>query len=710
MKEYLLSFARENKIEVNNETYGHVSQINEIFKSYKMKDFTEDMLKAYPDGVDQITYFLEHPEEGGTSGNFASATTLLYRSLGIPARYVEGYFDINLEGTPTRTVGGLQAHSWVEIYIDSLGWMMVDTSISSVLPPEMAGLLFGKPDIDLNNELGNLEKIEVDIEEKTYFTNSTIDIYKVNINATYSNGVTTKIDFHKPEEYKDSIEGNEGNNQLARSGEMQNLYEVNKANPKQSITIAVGSTYQVGQVPIKVIFKDRDNTSVATIYVEVIEPKIVSLEVDLNSYQEFYMPGNDLNIANLEVLATYNDPKKDKERININSSLVTCEAYENNEISTSIEGVVTYVIYLTNNPDIYTTFEIKVSYKPTDEMNLNYILDAHDSENNPYITVINEFDLTKVELSVHYYYQRSRYNGLHNETILYETSKVIKNTSEGLSYSGDLSKPGITYIDLHYTYGNTMASTSVKVRVRGYDSDLLIDVHNYKIYDGISFEDTEFLTITPFDDENEIVFVEGEHLEYRIVESEIDFKDFYDCGSYSGVIQFRIIDDEGKDLSSFFFKGAEKTELVYYDHNHNKIHEEMHFNEGFFKPDEEGWIDLDFFTFTIEYKSVTIETYDAVYFNDTYYSYNDDLNNTIYVNNRFETIKLSKIVLANGDWADWNNVVFDTLGTNQTKITNRFNPNSLHIYSSNRLDEFGNSIEVTSNYSFTYKWGQLTRG
>ena len=708
-KEYLLDFANKKEIEINNETYGHVSQINEIFKDYKMKDFTEDMLKAYPDGVDQITYFLEHPEEGGTSGNFASATTLLYRSLGIPARYVEGYFDINLEGTPTRTVGGLQAHSWVEIYIDDLGWMMVDTSISSLLPEEMASLLFGKPDIDLNNELGELEKIEIDIKDKTYFTNAEIDVYKVNINAVYSNGVTTKVDFHKPESYKNNDEEDDnGGNSSRGTGAMQNFYEVNEKNPKQAITIAIGATYQIGQIPIKVIFKDRDNTAVATTYVEIIEPSIVSLEVDLNSYQQYYMPGNDLNISTLEVVGIYNDPSKPTERMNINSELITCEPYDNGEISTAEEGVYTYIIYLTENPDVFTTFDINVSYTPTKEMVLYEIQDIANSEENPYRTLVDSFDLTEVKLGLTYIYTRRQDNFINNSFFTY---KEVDGNDTNMSYSGDLSSPGVTYITVSYTHNGTTKNVQIKVRVRGTDSDLLIDVHNYKEYDGISFADTEFITIHAIDNKEEKLFEPDEHIEYRIVDSDIDFKDFYDCKTYAGAIQFRLINDKGEILNDTFFEGSTLTDLTYYDYNHKEKHITMHYHEGFFEPNEEGWIDLDIFHFTIDHKPITIETFDAVYYSGGYYQFDKYGNDSYYSTyDRVETVKISNIVLAAGDEADWYAVSFDNLKSDQQSITNRFNPDTFHIYSNTRFDAYGNRIEVTSNYTITYKWGTITRG
>lgn len=111
---------------------------------------------------DLILYFLENSKEGFCS-HFASAMVLLARSIGIPARYAEGYlvnaseinktFETNLslehmknnEGVP---VYQKYAHAWAEIYVEGIGWLpfeptasfngdygIKDTSNSSTPPP-----------------------------------------------------------------------------------------------------------------------------------------------------------------------------------------------------------------------------------------------------------------------------------------------------------------------------------------------------------------------------------------------------------------------------------------------------------------------------------------------------------------------------------------------------------------------------------------------
>ena len=106
---------------------------------------------------DYITFFLLESKRGFCA-HFASAATMLFRYMGIPARYVEGYafsyYDIVdagelVEGTEYADyysgfspmgetalveleVPDARAHGWVEIYIDGRGWIVVDPTPSSM--------------------------------------------------------------------------------------------------------------------------------------------------------------------------------------------------------------------------------------------------------------------------------------------------------------------------------------------------------------------------------------------------------------------------------------------------------------------------------------------------------------------------------------------------------------------------------------------------
>lgn len=76
-----------------------------------------------PADRDFCTWFLEEAEEGYCV-HYASACTALLRALGIPARYVSGYV-CTLPANRKTPVTNLQAHAWVEVWIDGR-WIRVE--------------------------------------------------------------------------------------------------------------------------------------------------------------------------------------------------------------------------------------------------------------------------------------------------------------------------------------------------------------------------------------------------------------------------------------------------------------------------------------------------------------------------------------------------------------------------------------------------------
>ncbi len=110
---------------------------------------------ATPEDEDFINYFLTKNRKGYCA-HFASASTLILRQLGIPARYVEGYafsFEAALASDENKTkkykdyfkgyssigestvldveVTDAMAHAWVEIYIDGFGWKQIEVTPGS---------------------------------------------------------------------------------------------------------------------------------------------------------------------------------------------------------------------------------------------------------------------------------------------------------------------------------------------------------------------------------------------------------------------------------------------------------------------------------------------------------------------------------------------------------------------------------------------------
>lgn len=77
------------------------------------------------EGVDPAVWFLFH-EQRGICTDFASALTLMARSIGIPSRLVTGYL-VNPD-VEVQDVSPMQAHAYTEVLFEDLGWVIFDAT------------------------------------------------------------------------------------------------------------------------------------------------------------------------------------------------------------------------------------------------------------------------------------------------------------------------------------------------------------------------------------------------------------------------------------------------------------------------------------------------------------------------------------------------------------------------------------------------------
>ena len=88
-----------------------------------------DEPKAAPEGSAPIEWFLTESKEGNAV-LYASAAVEALRTYGIPARYIEGYFLPENQAASGGEISltGENAHAWVEIYFDGIGWLPTDVT------------------------------------------------------------------------------------------------------------------------------------------------------------------------------------------------------------------------------------------------------------------------------------------------------------------------------------------------------------------------------------------------------------------------------------------------------------------------------------------------------------------------------------------------------------------------------------------------------
>ncbi|GMU53297.1 MAG: hypothetical protein AMXMBFR33_24430 [Candidatus Xenobia bacterium] len=108
--------------------------------------------------ADPVADFL-FGDKTGYCVHFAHAAVYLMRSQGVPARVGAGYYsDARNRGRGSSIlIRSGEAHAWPEIYLQGVGWVVVDISPERSLVPEMSG-----PDPELQRMLGQMARNEKD--------------------------------------------------------------------------------------------------------------------------------------------------------------------------------------------------------------------------------------------------------------------------------------------------------------------------------------------------------------------------------------------------------------------------------------------------------------------------------------------------------------------------------------------------------------------
>lgn len=176
----------DNHIEIAEDEKGHIAyeQAIDFIKQYLQENISYSLT---PEKQDARQDFLLHTLEDAKEGyavHYATAATLMFRYVGIPARYVEGYLitpkDIkDKEPYEKIDIRGTNAHAWTEIYLDQIGWiplemtppyekMMAQTDMSHY-PKGTDGVMENNPLHERSSESDGTRKIkdkEKDEKEK----------------------------------------------------------------------------------------------------------------------------------------------------------------------------------------------------------------------------------------------------------------------------------------------------------------------------------------------------------------------------------------------------------------------------------------------------------------------------------------------------------------------------------------------------------------
>lgn len=130
-KAFLQDVIRENGFSSTDEDI--ISKVTTYIRGIARYDLLYDT--ALDKEENTVISFMSGEYESGVCRHFANSATLLYRTLGIPARYTTGYLTTVKAGV-TSAVTAINAHAWVEVYINGIGWIQVEPTPPYSLPEQ----------------------------------------------------------------------------------------------------------------------------------------------------------------------------------------------------------------------------------------------------------------------------------------------------------------------------------------------------------------------------------------------------------------------------------------------------------------------------------------------------------------------------------------------------------------------------------------------
>lgn len=137
-------FVYNNYLSIDSESLAYME---ELIRSEGFSVSDPDIINAVAKYIQtSAVYVLDYPEEmeqernvaiaflrdykQGVCRHYASAAVLLYRALGIPARYTVGALAEAKENQWADVLAS-NAHAWVEVYVNNVGWVQVEVTGSA---------------------------------------------------------------------------------------------------------------------------------------------------------------------------------------------------------------------------------------------------------------------------------------------------------------------------------------------------------------------------------------------------------------------------------------------------------------------------------------------------------------------------------------------------------------------------------------------------
>lgn len=107
-------------VEGANSQYDKVRSVQQFLQ--QEYTYTKVNTSVPPSGRDFVDYFLFDTRQGYCN-HFSTAMAVLLRTQGIPTRWVKGFAPGEAASPGHYSIKGVDAHAWVEVYFDAIGWV-----------------------------------------------------------------------------------------------------------------------------------------------------------------------------------------------------------------------------------------------------------------------------------------------------------------------------------------------------------------------------------------------------------------------------------------------------------------------------------------------------------------------------------------------------------------------------------------------------------
>ena len=183
-KEGMLRIASANGISATDPDV--IERVRSFVQNYRPYEMERDYTAVADDA---LGFFDLEKTQGAICQNYAMSATMMYRALGIPARYTVGYHTTIKAANVKQYLEGEEAHAWVEVYIKGMGWVMQEVTGAISKQPALPTLRIKPFDMVVSSAQAttlkhNGEVVDVDGKTALYALTERGYTYKASIVAT----------------------------------------------------------------------------------------------------------------------------------------------------------------------------------------------------------------------------------------------------------------------------------------------------------------------------------------------------------------------------------------------------------------------------------------------------------------------------------------------------------------------------------------------